>query len=71
MVAGHLIEPVAAGSLVTLTITVTGLLRAIVARLYGGLIDEYVSTEAKSLLAHCEALAAGQKTAPNYAVAAP
>ena len=71
MVAGHLIEPIASGSRVTLSITVSGPLRGVVGRFYGGLIDEYVSTEAKSLLAHCEALAAGQKTAPNYAAAAP
>jgi uncharacterized protein YndB with AHSA1/START domain len=71
MVADHVVEPIASGSRVTLSIAVSGLLRAIVARFYGGLIDEYVNTEAKSLLAHCEALAAGQKTAPNYASAAP
>lgn len=69
MVAAHHIEPIASGSRVTLSITLSGLLRRLVARLYGGLIEEYVNTEAKSLLAHCEALAAGQKTAPHYAAA--
>jgi hypothetical protein len=71
MRADHAIELTSAGSRVTLSIEVSGLLAFVVTSLYGKLIHEYVNTEVKRLRAHCEALEGGQKTSPNYAAAAP
>ena len=49
MTAGHLIEPKGAGSRVELTFELTGLIAPVVSRLYGGLIERYITTESQGL----------------------
>jgi len=49
MTAGHLIEPKGAGSHVELTFELSGWIAPVVSRLYGGLIDRYVTTESQAL----------------------
>ena len=59
------------GCRVTLSIEVRGWLQGMVTLLYGRLINDYVTTEARSLKSHCEALASGQKQVPVQDAAAP
>jgi uncharacterized membrane protein len=49
MTAGHLIAPEGAGSRVVLSFELSGFLAPLVARLYGGLIERYTTTEAQGL----------------------
>jgi len=49
MTAGHLIEPQGTGSRVELTFEVSGVIAPLVSRLYGGLIERYVTTESLGL----------------------
>jgi uncharacterized protein YndB with AHSA1/START domain len=49
MTAGHLIERQGAGSRVELTFELSGLIAPVVSRLYGGLIERYVTTESLAL----------------------
>jgi uncharacterized membrane protein len=56
MEAGHAVEAAGAGCRVTLSFTLSGLLSPIVGLLYGGLITEYVNTEAQGLKKHSEKL---------------
>jgi hypothetical protein len=69
MIAAHQVEATRSGCRVTLSIDVEGWLRLMVLLLYGRLISEYVTTEAKSLKSHSEALTRGQKQAPGYRAA--
>lgn len=57
MVADHRLTAAdATGTEVELSFATEGLLGALAGRMYGKLIAEYVSTEARSLKAHCEAI---------------
>jgi uncharacterized protein YndB with AHSA1/START domain len=49
MTAGHLIEPKGDGSRVELTFELSGLIAPVVSRLYGGLIERYITTESQGL----------------------
>ena len=49
MTAGHLIEPKGASSRVELTFELSGLIAPVVSRLYGGLIERYITTESQGL----------------------
>jgi uncharacterized protein YndB with AHSA1/START domain len=49
MTAGHLIEPKGEGSRVELTFELSGLIAPVVSRLYGGLIERYITTESQGL----------------------
>jgi uncharacterized protein YndB with AHSA1/START domain len=49
MTAGHLIEPKGDGSRVELTFELSGLIGPVVSRLYGGLIERYITTESQGL----------------------
>ena len=71
MTAAHVVETHVSGCRVTLTIDVRGWLQGLVTALYGRLINDYVTTEARSLKSHCEALASGQKQVPGHEAAAP
>ena len=51
----HLIESAGDGSKVTLRIKVSGLLAPLVVRLYRGLFERYLATEADGLQKRCEA----------------
>ena len=55
MKAGHRVEGQVAGSRVALTLEISGLMTPLVWRLYGRLIDEYVTAEAQGLKKRCEA----------------
>jgi hypothetical protein len=69
MTAAHELETTASGCRVTLSMDVEGWLGFMVLLRYGRLIKEYVTTEAKSLKSHSEALTRGQKQAPGYRAA--
>jgi hypothetical protein len=69
MIAAHEVEASRSGCRVTLSIDVQGWLRLMIVLRYGRLINEYVTTEAKSLKSHSEALTRGQKQAPGYRAA--
>jgi hypothetical protein len=71
MTAAHAVEAHVSGCRVTLYIEIRGWLQGLVTLLYGRLISEYVTTEARSLKSHCEALASGQKQIPGQEAAAP
>jgi uncharacterized membrane protein len=58
MKAGHQVEPHGSGSRVILSFELSGFMAPLVARLYGGLIDEYVATETQGLKNRCEAAGA-------------
>jgi uncharacterized membrane protein len=58
MSAGHLVEAEGAGSRVALSFEMSGLFAPLVSRLYGKLIDEYVTIESQRLKQHCEAAGA-------------
>lgn len=55
MRAEHRVDPEGAGCRVVLTFQLSGLMAPLVARLYGSLIDEYVTTESLGLKKRCEA----------------
>jgi uncharacterized membrane protein len=54
MEAGHSVEAAGGGCRVTLTFALSGLLSPIIGLMYGGLITEYVNTEAQGLKRRCE-----------------
>jgi hypothetical protein len=56
MTAGHDIQPYIGGSRVCLSVEASGWLVGLVRRIYGALIESYVSTESRSLKAYCETL---------------
>jgi uncharacterized protein YndB with AHSA1/START domain len=49
MTARHLIEPQGSGSRVVLSFELAGRIAPLIARLYGGLIERYIATEAQGL----------------------
>ena len=49
MTAGHLIEPQGTGSRVVLSFELSGFMTPVVSRLYGGLIERYITTESQGL----------------------
>jgi len=53
--AGHMVETEGDRCRVTLSIEYSGLLSAVAARLYGGLTQQYIETEARGLRDRCEA----------------
>lgn len=57
MTAGHLVEPHGTGSRVALSFEMSGLMAPLMSRLYGGLIDEYVTAESHGLKKRSEELA--------------
>jgi|ERR1700677_2258874 uncharacterized membrane protein len=57
MTAGHLIEPLGAGSRVALSFEMSGFIAPLVSRLYGGLIERYITTESQGLKKRSEAAA--------------
>jgi uncharacterized membrane protein len=54
MKAGHAVRPQGAGSQVELSFEMSGFMAPLVSRLYGGLIEEYVTTESRKLKARSE-----------------
>jgi len=57
MKAGHAVERLRLGSRVELSFEISGFLGPVIYRLYGGLIEEYVATEAQQLKLRVEAAA--------------
>jgi uncharacterized membrane protein len=57
MTAGHWIEPKGAGSVVALSFEMSGFIAPLVARLYGGLIERYITTESQGLKKRSESAA--------------
>lgn len=55
MTAGHWVERRGGGSRVILSFELSGLIAPLLSRLYGGLIEGYVTTESQSLKSRCEA----------------
>jgi uncharacterized membrane protein len=55
MKAGHLVEPRGSGSRVALTFEMSGLIAPLMSRVYGNLIEQYVTTESQGLKRHSEA----------------
>jgi uncharacterized membrane protein len=55
MQAEHLIEPRGAGSRALLSFELSGLIAPLISRLYGGLIQQYISTESRGLKQRAEA----------------
>jgi uncharacterized membrane protein len=58
MKAGHLVERYGTGSRVELSFELSGLMARVVSRLYGGLIEQYVTTESQKLKVRSESAAA-------------
>jgi uncharacterized membrane protein len=58
MKAGHLIEPQGSGSRVALSFELSGFIAPLVSRLYGALIERYITTEAQGLKKRSESAAA-------------
>ncbi len=56
MTAGHSVEPKDAGSRVLLSLELSGFIAPLIARLYGGLMERYISTEAQGLKKRCQHL---------------
>jgi uncharacterized membrane protein len=54
MSASHSIEHQGAGSRVALSLELTGLIAPVVARLFGGLMERYITTESQGLKKRCE-----------------
>lgn len=52
--AGHCVEADGAGSRVTLTLRFSGLLGRLASRIFGGLSQRYIATEAEELRKRCE-----------------
>jgi uncharacterized membrane protein len=57
MKAGHLLTPEAAGTRAELSFELSGFMAPLVSRLYGGLIEEYVTTESRNLKERSESAA--------------
>ncbi len=57
MTAGHSIEPRGAGSRVVLSFELSGFIAPLISRLYGGLIERYITTESQGLKKHSESAA--------------
>jgi len=57
MRAGHAVERQGTGSRVELSFRISGFLGPVIARLYGGLIEEYVTTESRKLKQRVESAA--------------
>jgi uncharacterized membrane protein len=57
MKAGHLIERQGAGSRVALSFELSGLIAPVVSRLYGGLIEQYLTIESRGLKLRAESAA--------------
>jgi uncharacterized membrane protein len=57
MTAGHSIEPRGAGSIVVLSFEMSGFIAPLAARLYGGLIERYITTESQGLKQRSESAA--------------
>ncbi len=55
MQAEHLIERRDAGSRALLTFELSGLIAPLISRLYGGLIEQYITTESRGLKQRAEA----------------
>jgi len=55
MKAGHLVEPRGSGSRVALTFEMSGPIAPLMSRVYGNLIEQYVTTESQGLKKHSEA----------------
>jgi uncharacterized protein YndB with AHSA1/START domain len=54
MRAGHAIEPRGAASRVMLSFELSGFIAPLASRLYGGLIERYITTESQGLKKRCE-----------------
>jgi uncharacterized membrane protein len=57
MSASHLIEPHGAGCRVVLSFELSGFIAPLISRLYGGLMERYVTTESQGLKQRCESAA--------------
>jgi len=57
MKAGHAVERLGLGSRVELSFQISGLMGPVVSRLYGGLIEQYVTTESLKLKQRSESAA--------------
>ena len=58
MKAGHVVEGQGTGSRVELSFEISGFMGPLISRLYGGLIEEYVTTESRKLKQRVESAAA-------------
>ena len=58
MSASHLIEPQGAGCRVVLSLKLSGFIAPLASRLYGGLMERYITTESQGLKRRCESAAA-------------
>lgn len=58
MKAGHAVEGQGTGSRVELSFEISGFMGPLISRLYGGLIEEYVTTESRKLKQRVESAAA-------------
>jgi uncharacterized membrane protein len=58
MKAGHAVEGRGTGSRVELSFEISGFMGPLISRLYGGLIQEYVTTESRKLKQRAESAAA-------------
>ena len=58
MKAEHSVEPQGGGSRVALSFEISGPIGPVISRLYGGLIERYITTESQGLKQRCESLAA-------------
>jgi uncharacterized membrane protein len=65
MKAGHRVERQGAGSRVQLSFELSGLMARVASRLYGGLIEQYVTTESQKLKQRAEAAATQGLDAPR------
>jgi uncharacterized membrane protein len=57
MSASHLIEPQGAGCRVVLSLELSGFLAPLISRLYGGLMERYITTESQGLKRRSESAA--------------
>ena len=65
MKAGHRVERQGAGSRVQLSFELSGLMARVASRLYGGLIEQYVTTESQKLKQRAESAATQSLDAPR------
>jgi uncharacterized membrane protein len=65
MKAGHRVERQGAGSRVQLSFELSGLMARVASRLYGGLIEQYVTTESQKLKQRAESTATQSLDAPR------
>jgi hypothetical protein len=63
MKAGHVVEGQGTGSRVELSFEISGFMGPLISRLYGGLIQEYVTTESRKLKQRVESSAAVDSSA--------